>query len=432
MYQAYITKIKDLRKHSNADRLMCGRCFESNVIVGLDANMDDLIVFFPTDGQLSEEYATKHNLVRTKDENGNNTGGYLDPNKRNIRSLKLRGEMSDGLVMPLESLKDYTDITQLNEGDTITVLNRIEICCKYIPNKKKGSGTPSDNSKKLKIKQQYPYFSEHIDTSQLQYNLRNFHEGDLVTISLKLHGTSHRETIALEHKERKQNIVQKLFRKKPIIDKNWTAVAGSRRVILNDFEGGYYSSNDFRKTYHDFFKDKLYHGETAYLEIVGYTGDNCFIMDSCSNSKVSDKAFTNKFGKTTEFTYGCKNGQSDCYVYRMTMTNDEGVVTEYPTWYAQYRCEQMGVKHVPVLEQFVFSNEEDLMNRVNAHVDGVDGMPADLIGLTHILEGAVVRIENRSKFTAYKHKNFYFKVLEGIIKDEAITPDIEEEQEVND
>ena len=51
---------------------------------------------------------------------------------------------------------------------------------------------------------------------------------------------------------------------------------------------------------------------------------------------------------------------------------------------------------------------------------------ADPIGKTHIREGVVVRILNRPKFTAYKHKNFHFKVLEGIAKDEATEPDIEE------
>lgn len=39
---------------------------------------------------------------------------------------------------------------------------------------------------------------------------------------------------------------------------------------------------------------------------------------------------------------------------------------------------------------------------------------ADPIGLTHVREGVVVRIVNRPKFTAYKHKNFSFKALAGI------------------
>jgi hypothetical protein len=54
----------------------------------------------------------------------------------------------------------------------------------------------------------------------------------------------------------------------------------------------------------------------------------------------------------------------------------------------------------------------------------------DPVGKTHTREGVVVRIINRPKFTAYKHKNFEFKVLEGIIKDTAAAPDMEEAQEV--
>ena len=43
----------------------------------------------------------------------------------------------------------------------------------------------------------------------------------------------------------------------------------------------------------------------------------------------------------------------------------------------------------------------------------------DPIGKTHIREGVVARIVNRPTIAVYKHKNFNFKVLEGIIKDTA-------------
>ena len=50
----------------------------------------------------------------------------------------------------------------------------------------------------------------------------------------------------------------------------------------------------------------------------------------------------------------------------------------------------------------------------------------DPIGKTHVREGVVVRILNRPKFCAYKHKNWSFKALEGIVKVEAEAPDMEE------
>lgn len=91
----------------------------------------------------------------------------------------------------------------------------------------------------------------------------------------------------------------------------------------------------------------------------------------------------------------------------------------------QIGAEKMGAKCVPTFEKFIYTTWEDLMERVEKYYDG-----ADPVGLTHIREGVVVRIDNREKFTAYKHKNFYFKVIEGICKNEADTPDMEEAEEL--
>jgi hypothetical protein len=199
-------------------------------------------------------------------------------------------------------------------------------------------------------------------------------------------------------------------------------------------------------------------------------------MGDASNKKLNDKEFIKQYGETTRFSYGChpdgkktmwgkdEDGnysieidvpQSDIYVYRMTMTNEDGFVVEYTPDFMRYRCEQMGVKCVPVfwkgiIPQFeevlyVDKNENDrpdanevafiqkvdagewVMKKAEQFYDGPDP-----IGKTHVREGVVVRILNRPKFAAYKHKNFSFKVLEGIIKDTASAPDMEEAQEVSD
>ena len=87
MYTAYVTKLKNIRPHPNADRLNLAECFGNTVVIGKDYDEDTLYLYFPVDGQLSEEYATINNLVRKKDENGVNVGGYLEPDKRNIRAI---------------------------------------------------------------------------------------------------------------------------------------------------------------------------------------------------------------------------------------------------------------------------------------------------------------------------------------------------------
>lgn len=39
MYCAYVTRIHNLRKHTNADRLLCGECFGNTVIVDLGTDL---------------------------------------------------------------------------------------------------------------------------------------------------------------------------------------------------------------------------------------------------------------------------------------------------------------------------------------------------------------------------------------------------------
>ena len=110
MYNAYVTTIKNLRKHPNADRLQLGECFGNTVCVNLDYTEGQIGIYFPTDGQLSIEFAEANNLLRKKDENGNNVGAYMDPTKRNVAAIRLRGEKSDGLFLPLTCLESFGDI----------------------------------------------------------------------------------------------------------------------------------------------------------------------------------------------------------------------------------------------------------------------------------------------------------------------------------
>jgi hypothetical protein len=429
-YCAYITKIKDLRKHSNADRLQVGTCFGNNVIVSLETKEGQLGVYFPVDGKLGIEYATKNDLLRRKDENGNQCGGYLDPDKRNITAIKLRKEQSDGLFMPLSSLDDFCDISKLVEGDTIDVLNGVVICEKYIPQKKqRGEQTSSKGGKtsnKGVPKDKFPFFVEHTDTSQLAYNLGQFKEGDLCTITLKMHGTSARTAFTIKDEVQKKSLIDRILRKPFKTVNKWDYISGTRRVNLNfkSDDKGFYGDNEFRKKYHDMIAPRLHKGEAVFYEIVGYVSKDSTIMGTCSNAKV-DKDFVKQYGETTTFSYGCENGENDIYVYRMTKTDEDGNVVEYPFHLVQLRCEYMGLKTVPVFDKFFYTTEEDLLARVNQFVDG-----ADPIGKTHVREGVVVRIENRENFKAYKHKNFSFKVLEGIIKNEATEADMEEAQEL--
>lgn len=461
MYNAYVTRIKNLRKHPNADRLQLGECFGNTVCVSLEYTDNQLGIYFPCDGQLSVEFAEANNLLRKKDDAGNSIGGYMDPSKRNVTAIRLRGEKSDGLFLPLTCLESFGDVSTLKEGDVINTFNGHEICCKYIPRRNHRQGHVSDGNRTRKKKVDVaPLFAEHADTEQLAYNLGAFKPGDEIEITLKMHGTSQRTGYLPVFKGYKRTFKDWLLRRdgKPIYD--WGYVSGTRRTVLEDYDGGYYGSNEFREQHSKTFEGKLWKGETVYYEVVGFTHTGAPIMAEGNNEKLG-KDFVKQYGKTTVFSYGChplevdinlryfeghieegivkEYHQSDIYVYRMTMTNEDGNVVEYTPDFMRYRCEQMGVKTVPVLWKGVIPAHTGDAAAIRLGQDAgawikekaerfYDG--PDPIGKTHIREGVVVRIVNRPKFTAFKHKNHNFKMISGIIVNEIADSNVEISDEI--
>lgn len=459
MHCGYVTTLKDIRPHPNADKLVLATCFVNTVCVAKDKYTEGEIgVYFPVDLQLSMEFCQKNGLLAVYENGKNVSGGYMDPAKRNVKAIKLRGEQSDGLFLPLSCLA-YTGINldELELNFPITTVNGHEICRKYIPRGKHQATAAGGAGKRAKRKAKRsiaPVFYEHIDTEQLAYNLHVFKPGDLIEITRKLHGTSARTAHTKVLKGFKRTLLDIILRREgtPIYD--WGYVSGTRRTVLDTFDGGFYGSNEFRKPYHDFFEGKLLKGETVYYEIVGFTHEGQPIMGVCNNKKLNDKEFVKKYGETTTFSYGCAPGvqyelefneqgdvvnripfyhKNDIYVYRMTMTNEDGEVVEYTPDQMRHRCMYMGVKTVPLhwygfIPENPGSKEDDtisagewVLNKAEQFYDGEE--PIDP---THIREGVVVRVINRPTFTAYKHKNFQFKVLEGIIKENAEAPDMEE------
>ena len=437
----YVVKVEKLKKHPNADRLQIAEFFGNEVCVGLDVVQGEIGIYFPSDLQLSLDFCLHNNLLR-KLPDGNPGPGYLDLDKRNIKAINLRGAKSDGIYCSLDCIV-YTGVNldDLNIGDTITVVNGKEICCKYIPKGKVHAGSSGNRTRKKKVNIA-PTFAEHADTEQLAYNLSAFRSGDEIEITLKMHGTSQRTGYLPVFKGYKKTLLDRIFRRDgtPIYD--WGYVSGTRRTILDDYDGGFYGSNAFRESHAKMFEGKLWKGETVYYEVVGFTDTGAPIMGSCGNDKLG-KDFVKQYGKETVFSYGCtpntnalpegytdESGkfheagevpQSDIYVYRMTMTNEDGNVVEYTPDFMRYRCDQMGVKYVPVLwsgdipqnpgskNDPTITAGEWIQNVAEMYYDGPDP-----VGKTHVREGVVVRIVNRPKFSAYKHKNFEFKVLSGI------------------
>lgn len=253
MHCGYVVKVEKLNPHPNADRLLLAEFFGNTTCVSTDTVLGELGIYFPSDIQLSLEYCDANHLCR-KDAEGNPDTGYLERDKRNIKPIKLRGEKSDGIFMPLSSIAfTGVNLDDYNVGDTITVVNGIEICGKYIPrgrNKTYGEGTPRTRKPHIDIA---PLFAQHKDTEQLQYNLSAFHPGDQIEITEKCHGTSARTGYLPVLKKYKRSLLDIIFKKegKPIYEYGY--ISGTRRTVLENYEGGFYGSNAFREPHSKIF-----------------------------------------------------------------------------------------------------------------------------------------------------------------------------------
>lgn len=420
-YYALVTRLRNCHKDPNSDRLYLAECFGEGVIVGPEMYDGQLVLYLPQDGQVERWFGDHYSLFR-KNRDGTPQGGYIEDNGH-IRAIKLRGNQSSGIVIALDKVYSFFGDQGWNEGDKVNTINGKEFCRKYIPCRKNIT-TSSSKKKSCRGKKAegvfYPQFDMHTDTEQLAYNLDKFHPGDIINLSLKMHGTSQRsmKTYAVLP----NGFWRRLFHMKPKTKEAY--VLGTRRCVVTENSRGYYGNDQFRMQHHEKIKNFVDDSLEIFYEVVGYYGPNetDTIMPIGDNTKVNDKNFVKNFGKQSIFSYGCKPGESEMYVYRITANNGEYEYTpeEIIAW-----CKKAGVKYVPQISNFTFTTTQDLQERVNTYLEDL----RDPIGKTHIKEGVVVRIVNRRTFTAYKAKSWEFRVIEGIIKDISTAPDIEEAQD---
>lgn len=423
-YCGYVFKLneKNVAAHPNADKLNIIKVYDTQCIVSKEGyDVDQLYVFFPEGGQLSEVYCAANDLVRRP-----GGKGYLDPAKRNVKTIKLRGEVSEGLIMPLCSLSAFGDITQLRENDPIDTFNGKEICRKYVPRRNASPAQPKSKKKQKKKTKLNYVFPEHIDTPQFKFCVSQFHEGDLVSITEKLEGTSGRSAYLPYSKP--ANLIQRLLHIKPKTAYHY--LCGSRRVTIagND---GFYGSNDFRHEVHKQLCPHLCKNQEIYYEIVGWPRpDAAPFMGEVDTTCLNDKAFTKKYGKKMIFHYGCEKGTYDFYIYRITEIDDDGdVVVEYSTDQIKTWCEKHDFKMVPLLYRgFLGKNAEDEITAlVQKYCDGESTLAP------HWREGCVIRRDNNAgQYDVFKHKNDKYKIMKGLFVEnlqnaDDIAPDLLEE-----
>jgi hypothetical protein len=422
MYQATICKLTDIQYHPNADRLRIAKALGYSIVIGLTEDTETLGVVFPSDGVLSVEMLLQNNLYRKHPVTGEPMGGYIEESGR-VKSLRLRGAVSDALWLPVSSLAwTGVNLSSLKEGFQFTELNGKLICEKYYtPATRKAMGT--SGGKVNAAKKIYVDFPEHIDTGQLRDRV-TFIQGREpeynVIITLKVHGTSGRTGNLLWKKRTKwQNFLAK-FR---LYKDKYRVVSGTRRVILDPdktVNDGYYKGTDFRETVHNMISGLgLRENEILYYEIAGWSGKDSLIMAehginaaTMKESGIPSSEYGG-YGDTMRYTYGCEPGEFRVFVYRIVQDGQD-----LSFWDMEKRVKELQAENkteirfdiVPFLLET--TTNDDLMKISEELTRGKDPLGE------HIREGVVLRLEDKTGKLIFivKYKGFLFCVLEGIRK----------------
>lgn len=424
-YKCIVAKIDKIIQIPSADNIVVAKVLGDSVIVSKDHNEGDIGLLFIADTKISHDYLYNNNLYRNKELNLNkDKSGFFDENGR-VRAQPFLKVRSEAYFAPLESLA-YTGKVSLSLGDSFYEVNGKKICEKYV-NPRTKNKAPQKAKTKVDAT---PYFNKHVDSEQYRYNTHKINVGDMIYFHAKRHGTSSRSSNTLVQRKPstlKEKIMSFITGEKLISE--WKVITGTRNVTLHNdqYKEGHHGSEQFRHDVTKTLEPYLDKGMTIYGEICGYANDKP-IMSPHDVTRLKDKAYTKKYGKTIEYKYGCVKGTSRFHVYRISMTGMDGVERDFSDAQCRQWCEDRGIEYaLEVHEPVRYDGDIDALNTlVEALTEREDVLCEDFIDPSHVSEGIILRVESGSKIPMFlKSKSYAFKVMEGIAKES--TPDLEEE-----
>lgn len=373
-YAARIARIDEIHQIPDAHSIVKAVLGTDTVVVGKDMKVGDIVAYFPEGTCISGKYLGYHNLYDASSaEKNRNYPEYeklkedilalthkVDKSEEDIsklqelearrkrmvgffnsqgrvRCLKLRGQMSMGYVAPVSTLEEVWPELKLilwsRELDKdYDMVGEEKLCWKYIPPVKPeqtedfggNAGYPMTKFfKSLRELKKFDrlipgFFKPHYDTAHLERNVHLIEPEDVITETVKVHGTS---VILANLPVRKQlKWYQKVLNKigAHFSDREFGTIYSTRRVIQNKYINPKASrannepGNEYEAVNADFI-NFLSPGTTVYGEIVGY--------------KPSGKPIQAPKGITHD--YGCNPYEYKFMPYRITETDENGVVEEW-------------------------------------------------------------------------------------------------------
>ena len=369
-YLSKIVNITEFRPHSDPEvtRLKCCAIDGFNIITGIDST-PGLYVYFPTMSCINGDFLSYANLYRHKELNKDSEqSGMFEDNGR-VKAIKLRGEISEGFILPVTVLENY--IISVTNKEVTNIKDDLEfdsvfdegkefwISKKYIIVETHRSyprgGKVSKRVPKRLNKVIDTQFRFHYDTIIIRKCPTVLNPDAIIQLSYKIHGTSGISAYVLcrQSLNWKQKIAKWLTGEE---FNKYDYLYSSRTVIKNKYyneEVGsrFYDSNVWKEA-DKIIRPCLSKGITAYYEIVGFLPTGKYIQKNYDYGCVSPKE-----GETYTPEKHFK-----IRIYRVTYTNVDGKVFEFTTHQVQQWCKSVGL--VPV-EECYYGKARDLYPDLN-------------------------------------------------------------------
>ena len=391
----------------------------NNVVVSKDVNEGDVMLYFVSGTKLNADYCHKNNLYTDENENYDTSKkGFISFRQKRVKAIKLRGIISDGMLMPLSSLIAFIEqanINALKVGDEFTCINGNTLCEKFIVKRTESTGNKKQKNGGKKVERISKLienqFYLHGDTSNLRKNMHMISPEDIVSIHYKKHGTSAVFGNVLVKKQLSwKNKLAKFFGVN-IVDTHYDLVYSSRKVVKNEYlneekGGGYYGEDIWGVVAKD-LKGAIPKGFTLYGEILGYTPSGSMIQKN--------------------YDYGCKEGEYKFYVYKISVVNTDGQVMFLTDKQIEEFCEKNGLLYkdtfmyygsasdlFPELKEFESGDlstwRENLLSKLEStYTEKNCYMCTKKVPE----EGIILRVEKLDSYEAYKLKSFRFLLMES-------------------
>lgn len=340
-YCSSVVRIGEIFPIEGRDKIVKTLVNGMSIVIGKeDFKEGDLAVYCANETTLHELFLHLNSMYDDKELNvDKEKKGYVN-NKGRIRSIKLGGVYSYGLLLTPQSIatflnepvEDIVKYLEKHVGEDFDTINDEQFIKVYVPPVKEKKHVSKGDRRNAKLKRfnmlMEGSFRFHYDTKMFGKEVQNFNPEDKIYVSSKLHGTSAIFSNILTNIP--TNWFKRMWRKfithKNEFDQKYNLIYSSRTVIKNQFinpkqkEGGFYG-DDVWGHWAQKLNGLIPENYCIYGEIVGFTPNGNSIQKG--------------------YDYGCEQGKSKLMVYRLTIDGKEQEIPEVIK-FGKYLKEKLG------------------------------------------------------------------------------------------